>query len=258
MLRKLNNLPHPYDIVTADEVDDALNHVQDVYIQPVALIEGRVDYTTRGEQTIIDEDNPLDTTDTVYTATWSPFKYGTNVIVKVDDVIVETDAVGFEHTVDYEAGTVTFAAPQTGNVEVSYTAEEIVDVADFATDIYEFDMIRDLTHGLPGREVRLLRSHNLRDRSGVLLYDDQLYFREIERNRIFRFFYFRKLSRLGPGAGEVTTPEIDPRWHDLYWLGALTQFDERTVPIFMAKLNDFTVEREDKTRQRPIKMDLNW
>ncbi len=258
VLTRLIKMPYPVDTFSVDEVDDAINYVQDTYIQPAALVQARADHTVRGDLSVEDESNALDATNTIYTATHSPFKHGTFVIVKADGTQVTSDQAGFEHTVDYETGQVVFDAAQTAAITVTYVAEERLPLSDLAADIYEIDYIRDITRGLPGLDVSLLEPYDNFRYQGVQLYNGVLKFRNIDARSVLRFYYYQRLSRLGSGPGEVDVPEIDARWHDLYWKGAIAQFDETKYPLFMNRLSAFELERIDEVRQVPVRQKMNW
>ena len=235
--------------VDAFDIDDAVNYVQDTYIQLAALKEGFADYITTGEQTITGE-KPKTTDNTTYTAAYKPFKYGT-VTVYVDE---EKKEDGF--TINCEDGTVVFGAATT-DVTIDYTAHEVIDKADLASDIYKIEFIRDITNGLPGTDVAFVSSDDTLFK-GVQETDGKLYFREIKAGSVYRFYYWKKLPRIGTAAGEVLTPEIPEQWHDLYWMGAVAQFIPDYLAVFMGRLGDFASDRRDKTGQRAYRVKMIW
>ena len=131
-------------------------------------------------------------------------------------------------------------------------------IEDIAKDVYEIAHIRDITKGLPGLDVPLLDFADNWTYEGVQEYSGMVYFRNIPNNTLLRFQYFKKLRPLGTGEEETTVPDIDPRWHDLYWMGAVGQYSENILPLFMDRLERFDRERTEKTGQPVFRLKPNW
>ena|GEM_PF-5767598 len=234
------------------EVDDTFNLVQETYIQPAWFSGGEAYYTTRGEQTVTGEDNDLDATGKIYTATYKPLQRGT-VTVYADGEEAEAN-----YTVDYDAGTVTFDEAQTAAITVDYTALEVLTVlTDLAGDIYEIDFVRDITDGLPGIPVRVVETDNtLYSITPVIQKTEtELYLLNIEGSKILKFAYWKKLTML---SSSNATPEISSEWHDLYWLGAVAQFDLNRMPVFLDRLEAFKRERRRFANTRAYKVETIW
>lgn len=249
-LREIKKLPSPHNKVTIEEIDDAINLVQETYIQPVALKKGTADYVARGEKVIAEEE--LSTTDDLtYGAEFKPFKYGTVKVYvdesKVNPIDEEGNTV---FTINHSDGEVVFEDSQTGKeVTANYTAHEIIEKASLTSDdIYKITNVRDITYSMPGQEVAFYGVNDTpyMGARSIQEQESSLHFKNIEKNTVLRFYYEKKLKPLGEDPeNEVTVPEIPAGWHNLYWMGALAQFDMERLPMFLDRLEAYTREQRD-------------
>lgn len=249
VLRGLKKLPGIE--ATVDEIDDTINFVQETYIQPVWFRAGEAFDTTRGEETVSGEDNDLDATNKIYTADYKPFKRG-SVTVYEDEEESEED-----FTIDYENGTITFDEAQTGAITVDYTAHEVITLSDLASDIYKVDFIRCITDGLPGYPVKLVEADDTMYSQSAAIQsgEEKLWLRNIDGDEILKIAYWKKLTSL---SASNSTPEIASKWHDLYWMGTLAQFDLNQMPMFLDRLKAFEIERRGFTNTRAFKIEMIW
>ncbi len=248
VLSEIKKLPPPHNKATIDDIDDAINLVQETYIQPVSLEKGKVDYTARGEVTVTGEE-PTTTDDLTFHSEYKPFKHGTvKVFVDGEEVAPVDENGDTVFTVKYNEGAIVFEASQSGkDVTVNYTAYEVVEKNSLADDIYKINAIRDITHSFPGIEVNYF---NVNDAEypgirSIQEYKDSLHLNNIDKDTVLRLFYDKKLKPLGNGDGEVITPEIPSGWHDLYWIGALAQFDMGRLSMFLDRLEAYAREQRD-------------
>lgn len=242
-----------------DDIDDMLNMVQRQDIQPLAKKPGIVNHIKAGPETVSGEANALDVTGTIYTTTYSPLLPGA-VTVKVNDDAKETDDAGFEHTIDYEAGLITFDATQAGNeVTVDYTTEDSIRLTSLASDIYQITAIKQILTGGGYGEIPFL-PYDDADSFGIRLYNDRLYFQGVTEGTALAFHYWKALSELGTASGQVTTPEIDARWHDLYWLGALAMLlPEKWLVQFDNRLEAYKRDIIDRDNPRGLRRQpMQW
>lgn len=120
---------------------------------------------------------------------------------------------------------------------------EEVELAALAPDIYHITFITD-----NGREVPLLKSRDIGN-YGARVYGDKLSLQGIGAGQVLAIDYEKQLKSLGLNEGEVTEPEIEEQWHDLYWLGALAMLEpERYYPVFQDRLREFKFDRNKKCR----------
>lgn len=135
--------------------------------------------------------------------------------------------------------------------EAQYTTiatDETVPLISIATDIYEITSINDISTGFP-LNVPLLKSKDSGATYGARKYGDNLFLQSITAGVVLNVAYDCKLKRLGAGVDEVTTPEIEERWHDLYYLGALALIiPEKYYPLFQDRLSAFSRERTRQTK----------
>jgi len=243
--------------VKRDDVDDMINMAQHQYIQPVAKLPGIANFIKRGPEVVVGEANALDVTNTVYTTTHSPILPGSEAVY-VGGTLREYNDSGYEHTIDYENGTVIFSAAQAAAVTVDYTEEDSMLLTTIASDIYKITAIKEVIGAGIYGDIPF-RSFEDGDRIGVRLYNDRLYFQGIPAGTPLAVHYWKTLSELGSGSGQVATPEIPAQWHDLYWLGALALLrPAEWYSQFAARLDAFTQEMTGRdtvqpARRRPIK-----
>jgi len=125
--------------------------------------------------------------------------------------------------------------------------DEAALLSDIAPDIYRITQISDITQNYPA-EVPLLKSKDSDRIYGARLYAGILHLQGIAAGRRLEVAYERRLTDLGEGSLDVTTPEIDERWHDLYWLGALALIaPEMYYQLFTDRLIAFRKERASET-----------
>ena len=140
------------------------------------------------------------------------------------------------------------AAKLQAMAEYTTTAQdEAALLSDIAPDIYRITQINDITQNYPA-EVPLLKSKDSALIYGARLYAGILHLQGIAAGRRLEVAYERRLKDLGEGSLDVTTPEIDEQWHDLYWMGALALIlPEMHYPLFADRLNAFRKERAVET-----------
>ena len=237
-------------------VDDMINLAQRQYIQSVARLEGLTNYAKVGPYSETGEDNALDVTNTIYTATYKPFLPGT-VVVYVGGVEKETTDAGFIHTIDNDAGTVTFVDAQ-ADVTIDYETEDSVLKTAIASDLYRMAAVKIILSGGSYTDIPLL-PYSDADHTGLRQYNDRIYFQGIVAGQMLAIQYWRKLSDLGTATGQVSTPQIDEQWHDLYWMGALSMLrPQEWMGQFLDRLDAFKRDRIDLDsphggRRRPIR-----
>lgn len=135
------------------------------------------------------------------------------------------------------------------------------------TDMYQVRFVKDETGGTPGTPVTILNQDetegNEGDRyQGVRLYGDAFTIHQYDRGTRLKFYYHRRLSDLGTGAGDTTEPQINEQWHDLYWLGAASWFypqNQMLLNSFYQRLEAFRADRlkrgrGDRRTQRTVKI----
>lgn len=128
--------------------------------------------------------------------------------------------------------------------------DEAIPLASIATNIHEITQIRDITAGanfpIP---VPLLKGKDVGGLYGARKYGDIVYLRHIRAGTVLDVAYEQRLRDLGGGAEQVTTPDIDEGWHDLYWLGALgVMMPEKHYPLFKDRLDAYNKERTRQTK----------
>jgi hypothetical protein len=138
--------------------------------------------------------------------------------------------------------------PETADY-VTTAENETVKLASIAEDIYRIDSVQDVTGSDRGPNIALLNTEDTQG-YGVRREGDTVYFQGIGSGVKVRFRYQKKLKMLGTGEGQVTTPEIDERWHDLYWLGVVAMLDFNAYPFFQDRLSMFESERDRELRPR--------
>ena len=140
------------------------------------------------------------------------------------------------------------AAKLQAMAEYTTTAQdEAALLSDIAPDIYRITQINDITQNYPA-EVPLLKSKDSSLIYGARLYAGILHLQGITAGRRLEVAYEQRLKDLGEGSLEVTIPEIDERWHDLYWLGALALIvPTMYYQLFTDRLNAFRKERARET-----------
>jgi len=118
-------------------------------------------------------------------------------------------------------------------------------LGDVMIDLYELDFVKDETHGLPGTTVSVLSPSDAQH-AGIRIIGDTLYLFGQSAGNVLAFYYFRKLKDLGTATEQVTVPEIDERWHDLYWLGAVVDLvaGHARTEQFFTRLAEFRAERQ--------------
>ena len=139
--------------------------------------------------------------------------------------------------------------------------DEEVSLADVASDIYRLDFVQDITNGADSTTtIDILNDDDLTGYGIRLLGDDSIVLQNVSLGRTLRFFYQKRLRDLGTYAGMVAEPDIDPQWHDLYWMGAVAEFDERRAARFYDRLEAF--KRDRNKRRRPagwhVRMQRTW
>ena len=140
------------------------------------------------------------------------------------------------------------------------TAREVL-LSDIAPDIYRLDFVQDITTGEESvREIPILNDDDLHNYGIRVLGDASIVLQNVSLGRTLRFFYQKRLRELGTYSGMVVEPDIDPQWHDLYWMGAVAEFDHRRESRFRDRLRDF--ERDRNKRRRPagwhVRMQRTW
>lgn len=136
-------------------------------------------------------------------------------------------------------------------------ADEELDVAtDIAADVYRLNFIRDITINERGTPVPLLMDSKT-SAYGARYHNGMLFLSGVQAERDLFIAYYRRLSPLGEGAGEVIVPEIPEQWHDLYWMGAAAMIvPERFYQFFVDRLREFERERTRETRPLGSRMNV--
>lgn len=129
-------------------------------------------------------------------------------------------------------------------------ASDSVPLSAVATDIYKINMVTEVTDGR-GRDIGLVNEDDFLS-TGVRRSADTLYFQGIEAGKTVRLYYEKRLRPLGRDTGQVSTPDIDADYHDLYWLGVAGFLDPDPVQElrFRERLGEFTALRDRATRPR--------
>jgi len=127
--------------------------------------------------------------------------------------------------------------------------DETISFDDLADDVYDIVFVLDKTKSDRGSPVPLLNEDNLYA-TGVRSVDDQLHLQGIAKNKTLEFHYDKRLTQLGEEPGRVSEPEIPETWHDLYWMGAVSQFIDALERRFRDALREFTREREASGKKR--------
>ena len=127
---------------------------------------------------------------------------------------------------------------------------EAIPLASIATNIHEITQISDITAGANfPTPVPLLKGKDVGGLYGARKYGNTVHLRHIGAGTVLSVAYEQRLQDLGGGEGRVTTPEIEERWHDLYWLGALALIiPEKHYPLFKDRLDAYGKERTRQTK----------
>lgn len=145
--------------------------------------------------------------------------------------------------------------------QVEYTTtedNEEIAISTLGTDIYKIDFVRDVSYYEPGSRIEVINTEDTLLERCIRRTENTLYLYNIDAGTKLNFYCHQKLKKIGPGEGETLTPEINEAWHDLYWLGALAEFDISILPVFMQRLSVFTSDRREKTGQKYFMVRKAW
>ena len=229
-------------VQNVDHVDAELNFVQRQYIQPYARLPGEAYLTTGQERNVTGEELTTADGGITYTTEYKPIRRGSLVLYEASGDEIEADATNYP-TVDYDTGTLTFSIAEP-DVTADYHNVVVADVSDVATDIYRIQFISDITTGTRWRNIPLLRDFDT-GAAGIRFFNSKFYFHGVSPGRTFLVGYHKVLTDLSVAHQE---PEIDERWHDLYWLGAIAMTDPDLYPQFVERLKAFREDRLEESR----------
>jgi hypothetical protein len=241
-------------IKDVDRIDSEVNFVQREYVQPLCKIEGEVYYQTTEAEKVSSE--VLSSTDyLVFQADYKPIKpYSDRVYIS--SVESSRDSTTYP-TVDYDAGTFTFATTQgSTTITADYESMVVEDTTNIATDVYRINSVMDVTDGSRWNGVNLLSDFK-GDGCGIRQHNDKLYFHGIDGDRTLLFNYHKTLTDLSESNA---TPTIPSQWHDLYWLGAASMINPDFFALFTDRLEAYKLDIVEETRPRGqrLKVTNGW
>lgn len=145
--------------------------------------------------------------------------------------------------------------------QIPYTTaedNEVIVISDLADDIDSIDFVRDTSYFEPGDRIEVINAEDTMLERCIRKTENTLYLYNIDAGTKLNFYCYQKLKKIGPGEGETLTPEISEIWHDLYWLGALSEFDVSILPVFMQRLSAFASDRKGKVGQGYMMVRKAW